>query len=81
MPNTLIFRECKKLFAKIPPADAHDLIIKILKNRGNSQLLKEFVEKAPASLSAYAMTISSDKKKMQSLMAWFENSIQAVLAT
>ena len=78
VPNTQIYKECKKLFSKIPAELAHDLTINILRRRRNTRVLKEFIEKAPASLSAYAMSICSQKVKMQALMSRFSKNIGSV---
>lgn len=79
VPNTQIYRECKKLFCKIPPVNTHDLTIKILKGRNNSKILKDFIDKAPSSVSAYAMSISGQEKKMQKLIALFDSKIYPLL--
>ena len=79
VPNTQIYRECKKLFCEIPPEVAHDLTIKTLKNRSNINVLRGFIENAPSSLYAYAMSICSEKAKMQALMARFSSSISLEL--
>lgn len=79
MPNTQIYRECKRLFCEIPPDYAHDLTIKILKGRNNSKRLKDFIDKAPSSLSAYAMSICNEKNKMQKLLNRFDNNINSLL--
>jgi hypothetical protein len=80
-PNALIYRECKKLFCKINPEIAHDVTTKILRERTNLKVLKEFIEKAPSSLSAYAMTICNEKTKMKTLMPIFSSSIGSVIFT
>ena len=79
VPNTQIYRECKKLFCEIPPIYAHDLTIKILKGRNNSKILKDFIDKAPSSVSAYAMSICGQEKKMQKLMNLFDGNINSLL--
>jgi hypothetical protein len=79
VPNTVIHGACKKLFCKIPPEEAHDLTMKILQKRRNSKVLKEFMKIAPPSLSAYTLSISNDKNKMQTLMPRFSTSIGSVL--
>lgn len=79
VPNTQICRECKKLFCEIPPVYAHDLTIKILKGRNNSKRLKDFIDKAPSSVSAYAMSICNEKNKMQKLLNRFDNNINSLL--
>lgn len=78
VPNTQIYKECKKLFSKIPAELAHDLTINILRRRRNTRVLKEFIEEAPASLSAYAMSICSQKAKMRALMSRFSKNIGSV---
>ena len=79
IPNTQIYRECKNLFCKIPLVYSHDLTIKILKERINTNNLKGFIDKAPSSVSAYAMSICEQKKKMKNLMALFDRDINSLL--
>jgi len=81
VPNALIYTECKKLFCKLYPEIAHDVTTKILRQRTNIKVLKEFIEMAPSSLSAYAMTICSEKTKMRALMPKFSLSIGSVVFT
>ena len=78
VPNTQIYKECKKLFCKIPLVYAHDITIKILKGRNNSKILKDFIDKAPSSLSAYAISICDQEKKMQKLMDLFDGNINSI---
>jgi len=79
VPNTQIYRECKKLFSEMPPELAHDLTIKILRKRRDIEALKEFIKRAPPSLSAYAMSICSERAKMRALMSRFSVSIGPAL--
>lgn len=79
VPNTQIYRECKKLFCKIPPETAHDLTMNILRKRNNTKVLKEFINKAPDSLSAYALSICSETAKMRALMSNFTSNIGSVI--
>jgi hypothetical protein len=79
VPNTQIYRECKKLFCEIPPVYTHDLTIKILKGRNNSKRLKDFIDKAPSSITAYAMRICNEKDKMQKLLNRFDNKLNSLL--
>lgn len=55
VPNTQIYKECKILFNKISPELVHDLMVPLLKQRGNSQCLKHFIESVPYSLKAIAL--------------------------
>ena len=79
VPNTQIYRVCKKLFCKIPPVKIHDLTIKTLKERNNSKILRDFIDKAPSSVSAYAMSVSGQEKKMQKLLALFDRKVTSLL--
>ena len=79
VPNTQIYRECKRLFCEIPPVYTHDLTIKILKGRNNSKRLKDFVDRAPSSISAYAISICNEKNKMQKLLNRFDSNIKSLL--
>lgn len=78
-PNTLIYRECKKMFCKMPPETAHDLTINVLRKRNNAKLLGEFISVAPNSLSAYALSICNEKSKIVSLKNNLKNSIGSIL--
>lgn len=57
VPNTQIYRICRNLFSKLPPEVAHNNMVRILKKRGDCKLLKEFIDAAPACLSAYALSL------------------------
>ncbi len=77
--NTQIYRECKKLYCKIPPIYANELTIEMLKARNNSKILKDFINKAPSSMSAYALSIGGQEKKLHKIMALFDNTIDSLL--
>lgn len=79
VPNTQIFRVCKELFCSIPIEEAHNLTIKILRKRRKTQVLMEFINNAPSSLSAYGLSKCSDKEKMQALISRFSFPIESVL--
>ena len=81
VPNTLIYSECKKLFYRISPDIAHNLTIKNLAERTDSEMLKKMIDKIPSSLFAYLMSIASDKKKMQAIIPRFSLSIGSVIVT
>lgn len=79
VPNTQIYRECKKLFCGIPAVYVHDLTIKTLKERNNSKILKDFMDNSPSSVSAYAMSICNEKIKMHKLLNLFDKKINSLL--
>ncbi|MFH1052677.1 MAG: sce7726 family protein [bacterium] len=76
VPNTKINKYCKELFSKIPPNEAHDLVINVLKERNHSNILKEFINKAPKSTFAYALSIGDKKKKLERLIEIFDSKIE-----
>ena len=78
VPNTMIFDECKRPYCKIPSTIAHDLSFKILKKRTNAEVIKLFSLKHHPRLSAYAMTISDQEKKVFKLLDLFEGSVESL---
>ncbi len=81
VPNTQIHNVCKKLFCEIPPVDSHYLTIKTFRERSDSKVLKEFIIKYPMSLTAYAMSICNEKKKMQKIMELLDENIYSMLVS
>jgi len=79
VPNTQIYTECKELFCKMPPNRAYNMAIKILKKRTHSKLLEEFVEKAPSSIAAYAISICNEKNKMKQLLNRLDEKTNSLL--
>ena len=55
VPNTESYDVHKKLFCELKPAEAHDYMVKALKNRGNCSLLQGFILKAPMQFKALAL--------------------------
>ncbi len=68
LPNTLMHRECKKIFCKIPAESAHDLTMSMLRTRNKAKILGDVLSTTPKSLSAYVLSIGNDKSKLQALM-------------
>lgn len=67
VPNTLLYRECKKLFIKIPVGIVHKLVLEALKLRAKSKLDKKLVLKAPKSLKATMICNDFTKKQINNL--------------
>lgn len=80
VPNTQIYKECKKIFCSVQPELAHDLTIAALRGRKKTKVLKEFINKAPSALAAYALSIGMDKSKMLALIPKFNNSLNSALS-
>lgn len=68
MPNTQIYKECKTIFRKISPELAHDSMVPLLKQRGNSYGLKNFIESVPYSLKAIALNSCLKEKDANSFI-------------
>jgi hypothetical protein len=56
VPNTRVYQECRELFCSLSPTVAHDEMVTVLKSRGNSKRLHEFVTAVPGSLKAASLT-------------------------
>ena len=56
VPNTRIYGECKAMFSQLPPAVAHDEMVRVVKTRGASMRLREFIEGVPSSLKAASLS-------------------------
>ena len=67
VPNTRIYGECRELFCRLAPEVAHDAMVKVLKARGNSKILKDIIFDIPQSLRAYVIDRSIDGKKAKKL--------------
>ena len=54
--NARMYQACRDLFCTIPPKVAHDVMVAVLKKRGNSRGLHEFVASVPVSLKALSLS-------------------------
>ncbi len=79
IPNTQIYSECKRLFMAMPKDKAHSLAVQSLKERRNIKFLKVFLDKAPTSLSAYAISISNEKSRLQALIQRLPDNVATIL--
>ena len=80
IPNTMIFKECKKLFMKFSPNELHDTSMNVLKKRNDSKELSELIKTAPNSLSAYIISNSNNKKILQALNSRFISTIEKIIS-
>lgn len=55
MPNTRMYQVCRDLFCSLSPTLVHDAMVTVLKKRGSSKLLHEFINSVPNSLKAAAL--------------------------
>lgn len=51
-----MYKACREVFRTLPPEVAHDEMVAVLKKRGNSHRLHEFVTSVPASLKALSLS-------------------------
>ncbi len=65
VPNTRIYAECKKLFSKLSPEEAHDEMLVQLKLRNKELSLEGFLDSIPECFHAYC--VSSGMKQKNSL--------------
>lgn len=79
VPNATLFKVCKTLFCQIPKRVAHLQVVKVLRERTNSEALKKFLTTAPDSMTAYAMSICLEKTRMEQLIDRFELSVDSIV--
>lgn len=80
VPNTMIFKECKRLYTMAAPETVHDTTMAELRKRNDASSLAEFLRNAPDSLSAYIISNANNKLKLQALAARFTTNIGTILA-
>jgi hypothetical protein len=56
VPNTRMYQACRELFCTLSPEAAHDVMVAVLKKRGSSRELHEFVGAVPVSLKALSLS-------------------------
>jgi len=78
VPNTEIYKKCKKLFTQLSPEIAHDFMVDHLKRRGNSKTLKDFIKSVPYPLKAFALNsrlkLKEEKNLIEILNTRYERS-------
>jgi hypothetical protein len=67
VPNTRIYGECRELFCGLAAEVAHDEMVRVLKMRGNREILKNIIFDIPRCLRAYVIDSSIDSKKAKKL--------------
>ena len=74
VPNTRIFLECKKLFAKLDPEGVHDRLVTMLKNRGVRNPVAHEINALPQSLAMALLSYPIQPKQIQPL----KDSLQSI---
>jgi hypothetical protein len=54
--NTRMYQACRELFRTLSPETAHDAMVTVLKQRGSSRRLHEFIASVPPSLKALSLS-------------------------
>lgn len=77
--NTQIYKECRKLFCSISRQEAHDEMVKVLRRRGSNKISKDFVNNAPTSLKAYAISARFNKRDINKFFKILENKSESIM--
>lgn len=75
VPNTRIYGECKSLFEMLAPEVAHDEMVRVLKERGNCFLLREFITQMPDSLKAASLACKLSEQNRSAFLKLLDEEI------
>ncbi len=81
VPNVYMYTECKELFSKLSPVDAHDEMVRVLSSRQNKELLRHLIPKLPMSLRAYVMGMELTSQKVERLRELLDTKLSAIVIT
>ena len=79
IPNTRLFKECKRLYCRMPVKTAYHLTINVLRKRTNNLQLKEYLQKIPTSLTAYALRCGINNRRIENLTLCLEKPFVSFL--
>jgi hypothetical protein len=68
VPNSLAYRECKKLFCQLLPFEAHDAMIRQLRTRSVTNGKAALLSRVPNSLKLAALTLSATQAECKALV-------------
>lgn len=80
VPNTRIHQACFNLFSELSPETAHDAMLMVLQRRGNTRQLKDFVNVAPRSLKACAVSYGAKVGWISKFIDLLERPTHSVLS-
>jgi hypothetical protein len=69
VPNSELYRECKKLFCQLLPFEAHDLMANQVRLRGVSKAKTSLIDAVPKSLKLSALTLTATETEIRKLLA------------
>jgi len=81
VPNTRMYQACRDLFCSLTPTEAHDAMVTILKKRGNSRLLHEFIVSVPNSLKAVSLSCKLTPAQQIQFLKLLDAEIGSCLTT
>jgi len=74
VPNTLIYKESKKMFATLSALNAHDKMVQVLQKRRPNI---GFINKLPKCLKYYGYALNSSCRRQESLLTFFGSLCQS----
>jgi hypothetical protein len=75
VPNTRMYETCKQLFCQLTPDVAHDEMVRVLKKRGSSQSLSDFITGVPRSLKAASLSCQLSRKEQAAFLNLLDRDI------
>ena len=78
--NTRMYQACRELFCTLSPEAAHDAMVKVLKRRGSSRRLHEFIASVPPSLKALSLSCRLGSAEQEQFVNTLNTDIRDCLA-
>jgi hypothetical protein len=75
VPNSRLYREARQMFCSLPPAEAHDLMVRQVKRRGKKKPFVDLVSRAPISLKHACLTFTKSAAMAKDIMMRLETSL------
>lgn len=79
VPNSEMYRYAKDIFVSLNKGEAYEEAVKIVKKRGDSKELKEFITNAPKSLKARAIETKLTQTEKKNLLSLLELKIKDIV--
>jgi hypothetical protein len=68
VPNGQVYKECKKMFCRLLPFEAHDLMVRHVRKRHIANARSTLFQEVPRSLKLAALTLSATQTECRSLL-------------
>ena len=79
VPNTCIYGVAKELFLSLQPEKAHQGMVEVLKKTRSSVSLQNFVQSAPDSLKAAAISVNLSNREKHCFLETLETKVNSVI--